>query len=92
MIEWNETELAVRDMVRRFVAQEIEPNLQELEHGSLPPYAVLRKLFATFGLRTWRNATSSARFARDNSPDAGTSEGASRRLDRGRSGAGVCCR
>ncbi|HEY6557143.1 MAG TPA: acyl-CoA dehydrogenase family protein [Polyangiaceae bacterium] len=76
MIEWNETELAVRDMVRRFVAQEIEPNLQELEHGNLPPYAVLRKLFATFGLADMAKRNFERQIARDGSPDAGTSEGA----------------
>ena len=51
MIEWNETQLAIRDMVRRFVESEIKPQLEELEHGETPPYDVLRKMFATFGLR-----------------------------------------
>jgi alkylation response protein AidB-like acyl-CoA dehydrogenase len=51
MIEWNETQLAIRDMVRRFVESEIKPQLVELEHGETPPYEVLRKMFATFGLR-----------------------------------------
>jgi alkylation response protein AidB-like acyl-CoA dehydrogenase len=51
MIEWNETQLAIRDMVRRFVESEIKPRLEELEHGETPPYDVLRKMFATFGLR-----------------------------------------
>jgi len=51
MIEWSETHLAIRDMVRRFVEAEIKPKLEELEHGELPPYDILRKLFATFGLR-----------------------------------------
>lgn len=51
MIEWSETHLSIRDMVRKFVAAEIAPKIRELEHGDLPPYDVLRKLFAAFGIR-----------------------------------------
>ncbi len=51
MIEWSETHLSIRDMVRKFVAAEIAPNIRELEHGDTPPYDVLRKLFAAFGIR-----------------------------------------
>ena len=36
--------------MRRFVEAEIVPHLEELEHGDLPPYDILRKLFATFGM------------------------------------------
>jgi hypothetical protein len=50
MIEWNEMQLQVRDMVRRFVAAEILPRLDELEFGDTPPYEVLRKLVAAFGI------------------------------------------
>ncbi len=50
MIEWSEMHIAIRDAVRRFVESEIKPNLEELEHGDTPPYAVLRKMVATFGL------------------------------------------
>jgi alkylation response protein AidB-like acyl-CoA dehydrogenase len=50
MIEWNEMQLQVRDMVRRFVEAEVKPHLDEIEHGDTPPYAILRKLVATFGL------------------------------------------
>jgi alkylation response protein AidB-like acyl-CoA dehydrogenase len=50
MIEWSETHLSIRDAVRRFVDAEIKPNREALEHGDMPPYAILRKLVATFGL------------------------------------------
>src|SRR6266581_2239787 len=50
MIEWSEQHLTIRDMVRRFVTAEIKPRLMELEHGDLPPYDILRKLMAAFGL------------------------------------------
>jgi len=51
MIEWTEEQREVRRVVRRFVEAEIRPNLEALEHGDLPPYGVLRKLFETFGMR-----------------------------------------
>src|SRR5438874_6469757 len=50
MIEWSEQHLTIRDMVRRFVTAEIKPRLMELEHGDLPPYDILRKMMAAFGL------------------------------------------
>jgi alkylation response protein AidB-like acyl-CoA dehydrogenase len=36
--------------MRRFIASEIEPRLDDLEHGDLPPYDILRKMVATFGI------------------------------------------
>ncbi|MGH7893608.1 MAG: acyl-CoA dehydrogenase family protein, partial [Candidatus Binatia bacterium] len=50
MIEWNESHVMIRDMIRRFIAAEIVPHLEELEHGDLPPYDILRKMMKTFGL------------------------------------------
>ena len=50
MIEWNEQHLMIRDAVRRFIDEEIVPNLEQLEHGDMPPYDILRKLFQTFGM------------------------------------------
>ena len=50
MIEWSETDLLIRDSVREFIDKEIRPNLDALESGQLPPYPILRKLFADFGL------------------------------------------
>jgi len=40
----------VRDAVRQFVDNEIRPHREELEHGDLPPYDLLRKLYTTFGM------------------------------------------
>ena len=40
----------IRDTVRRFVLDEIKPNLEQLEHGDLLPYEILRKMLRTFGL------------------------------------------
>ncbi len=50
MFAWSQDELAVRDAVRAFVDKEVRPLQDDLEHGDLPPYALIRKFFATFGL------------------------------------------
>jgi alkylation response protein AidB-like acyl-CoA dehydrogenase len=50
MFEWSETDLLMRDTVRRFIDKEIRPNLDALETGELSPYPIARKLFSEFGL------------------------------------------
>ena len=50
MIEWSEEQEMIRDAVRRFVETEVVPNIEALEHGDLPPYDIIRKLYATFGM------------------------------------------
>jgi len=50
MFQWSDEQLMIRDAVRQFVEAEIAPKREELEHGDLPPYDILRKLFATFGM------------------------------------------
>jgi len=50
MFEWSDEQLMLRDAVRQFVDKEIRPHIDELEHGDTPPYDILRKLFATFGM------------------------------------------
>ena len=50
MFEWSEELKMVRDAVRTFVDTEIRPHREELEHGDLPPYDLLRKLYRTFGM------------------------------------------
>lgn len=50
MIEWSDTDLMMRDAVREFIEKEIRPNIDALEHGDLPPYSILRKLFSEFGI------------------------------------------
>ena len=50
MFEWSEELLMVRDAVRTFVDTEIRPHREELDHGDLPPYDLLRKLYKTFGM------------------------------------------
>lgn len=50
MIEWSETDTAIREAVREFIEREIRPHVDELETGAMPPYDIIRKLFATFGM------------------------------------------
>ena len=50
MIEWTEQHQMIRDVVRRFVEAEIVPHVEALEHGDLPPYDILRKLYSSFGM------------------------------------------
>ena len=52
MYEWPAELQMVRDAVRQFVDNEIRPHREELEHGDLPPYDLLRKLYKTFGMDT----------------------------------------
>ncbi len=50
MYEWSEEHRAIAEAVRRFVDDEVRPVIDDLEFGDLPPYGILRKLFATFGM------------------------------------------
>ncbi len=50
MIDWTDEQQMVRGAVKRFIDEEVRPHVEELEHGDLPPYDILRKMFATFGM------------------------------------------
>lgn len=50
MFEWTEEQLAIRAAVRRFVETEVVPRVDELEHGDLPPYDVIRAMYSSFGM------------------------------------------
>ncbi|HET9139845.1 acyl-CoA dehydrogenase family protein [Actinophytocola sp.] len=50
MIEWADTDRMVRDAIREFVDRELRPHIEELEHGDLPPYDLIRTFFKSFGL------------------------------------------
>ena len=70
MIEWSEQHLAIQSMVRRFVEENIANNLEALEHGDTPPYDVLRKMMATFGLRDMAAGTFDAQIAKEKEREA----------------------
>src|SRR5437773_10023233 len=50
MLGWSDEQQQFRAAVRRFVEMEVAPRRLELEHGDLPPYGLLREMFAAFGI------------------------------------------
>jgi alkylation response protein AidB-like acyl-CoA dehydrogenase len=50
VIEWSDTEVAIRDAIREFVDKEVRPHADELESGEMLPYPIIRKFFAAFGV------------------------------------------
>jgi acyl-CoA dehydrogenase len=50
VFEWSDEQQMVRTAVRDFIEKEVVPHHRDLEHGDLPPYDILRKLFRTFGM------------------------------------------
>jgi acyl-CoA dehydrogenase len=60
VIEWTDEQQMVRAAVRDFIEKELVPHHRDLEHGDLPPYDIIRKLFSTFGM----DAMARDRFAR----------------------------
>lgn len=50
MFEWSETDELIRAAVRGFIDKEVRPHLDALDSGDMPPYPILRKLFADFGI------------------------------------------
>ena len=64
MIEWSETHLSIRDSIRKFCEAEVKPKLHAIEHEGEPPYEVLRKLVATFGIGDMARMTFAAQIAK----------------------------
>ena len=50
MYQWSDEHQMIRTAMKDFIAKEIIPIRDDLEHGDLPPYDVLRKLYAQFGI------------------------------------------
>ncbi len=71
MIEWSDEQLMIRDAIRQFVDKEIKPHVEELEHGDLPPYDILRKLFKTFGMDAMAKDSFARTIAREKAIAAG---------------------
>jgi alkylation response protein AidB-like acyl-CoA dehydrogenase len=88
MFEWSEELLMVRDAVRTFVDTEIRPHREELEHGDLPPYDLLRKLYKTFGMDTMAADSFDKRIAAEEAAQEGGSSGAASASERDRGNGG----
>lgn len=69
--------------MKDFIDKEIIPIRDELEHGDLPPYDVLRKLYATFGIDEQAEASFKKRIEHDKAVAAGTAGDADRPQGRG---------
>ncbi|ONM50574.1 acyl-CoA dehydrogenase family protein [Nocardia donostiensis] len=50
MYQWSDEDLMFRDALRAFIDKELKPHVDQLESGKLPPFDIIRKLYATFGL------------------------------------------
>ncbi len=74
MLDWTDEQKMLRDAIRSYVDNEIVPLRDELEHGDLPPYEVLRKMFATFGIDEMARDGFNRRLERDVSPTRTSSE------------------
>lgn len=62
MYEWSAEHRMMIDAVRQFIDKEIVPHREELEHGDLPPYDLLRRMFSTFGIDVAARASYERRF------------------------------
>jgi len=71
MYEWSDEHLMLQQAMRDFIAKEILPIKEELEHGDLPPYDVLRKLYATFGMDEMARSTFAKRIEHEKAVEAG---------------------
>jgi acyl-CoA dehydrogenase len=71
MIEWSDEQQMVRAAVRDFIEKELVPHHRELEHGDMPPYEIIRKLYSTFGMDAMARDRFDRQIARDKALAAG---------------------
>ena len=75
MIEWSEQHKQIQSMVRRFIESQIVPHLEELEHGGMPPYDLLRKMLRTFGVAEMAKGQFQRQIARDKAREEAEARG-----------------
>ncbi len=71
MYEWAEEHEMLRKAMKDFIEAEIVPIRDQLEHGDLPPYDVLRKMFRTFGMDEMARDSFEKRIAHEEAVAAG---------------------
>ncbi|MCH7788584.1 MAG: acyl-CoA dehydrogenase family protein, partial [Acidobacteria bacterium] len=71
MYKWSDEHNMMRQAMKDFMAAEVIPNKEALEHGDLPPYDLLRKLFSTFGMDEMAKASFARQIAREKAAAAG---------------------
>ena len=69
MIEWTEQQQMIRGMMRDFIEKEIRPHIDDLEYNGMPPYDLMRKMFATFGIDQMATANFDRQIAREEAGD-----------------------
>ncbi len=72
MYEWSDEHEMIRQAMKEFIAKEITPIREDLEHGDTPPYAVLRKMYSTFGIGEQAVAQFRKRIEHERAVAAGT--------------------
>ncbi|MEV6214518.1 acyl-CoA dehydrogenase family protein [Nocardia sp. NPDC051833] len=72
MYQWSDEDLMFRDAVCGFIAKEITPHVDQLESGALPPFDIIRKLYATFGLDEMASEGLAKAIAREESGTTGS--------------------
>jgi len=78
MYAWSEEHQMIRDAMKDFIAKEIIPIRDDLEHGDLPPYDVLRKLYTQFGIADQSEASFWKRLEFDKQVAAGEADASDR--------------
>ena len=75
MFQWSDEHLMIQDAVRRFIDEEVRPHVDELEHGDMPPYDILRKMFKLFGMDAMARQRFEKQMEREKAGTAPASEG-----------------
>lgn len=88
MYEWSDTDLMFRDALRGFIDKEIKPHVDKLETGELPPYDIIRKMYATFGMDEMAREALEKSFAKEEAKERGETLPESGDKSGGFSGAG----
>ncbi len=71
MFEWSDEHQMIRTAVREFVDKEVRPHREALEHGDMPPYELLRKLYSSFGMDQMAASSFDRRIAREEAGETG---------------------
>ncbi|MGW0042778.1 acyl-CoA dehydrogenase family protein [Rhodococcus sp. NPDC003348] len=88
MYEWSDTDLMFRDALRGFIDKEIKPHVDKLESGELPPFGIIRKMYATFGMDEMAREALDKAFAKEEARERGETVAESGEKGGGFSGAG----
>ncbi len=78
MYEWSDEHNMLREAMRDFIAKEVIPNREELEHGDMPPYEILRILYKTFGMDEMNRESFAKRMEFEKAVEAGEKQASDR--------------